>query len=254
MSSIKHYVFAAALSMCACDSDEDPGRVAPRGANIPQGSLAPSVATSAADPFSPGATPGAAGTQTRVRTPGAPSVGGVQAAVAAPERAPGAQDFAPQLRALAGDPMSCGGVGDAPGDVIIALSASVSVTGVVIRASASGPIPAETRACLEGRMRSGRLSGPFDGPQTIRARLELARQEPEPAPEEPEPAPEPIGPGVQPIGGPNGTPIRAVTAMSIDMTPSIAIQPPSSTPIQAAPSMEIQPAPGSRPIGTGYGR
>lgn len=133
---------------------------------------------------------------------------------AAEERTAPERDYAAELRSLAGDPSACGSLGTQTGRISIPLSVTVSDSGVVIRASVSGPIPNETRDCLVARLNAARFAGPVDGaPRTVRAELILEGSVAE-ATAEDTPAPvrradqEPIhGPSGMQIQGPQGVPI-----------------------------------------------
>ncbi|MEM1415632.1 MAG: hypothetical protein AAGH15_12065 [Myxococcota bacterium] len=71
-----------------------------------------------------------------------------------PGEAPG--DTEAMLRAAAGDPTSCGALGD-PGRKTLGLTAHVTANGIVSRSRVSGPIPAATRTCLERRIAAHRF-------------------------------------------------------------------------------------------------
>lgn len=97
------------------------------------------------------------------------------------------RDYAGELRALAGDPISCVPVDAVPPatqQVRIDLEANVTETGVVTRAYATARgLPADALDCLRSRVERGRFAAPVRGaPRSIRATLELRRRAPPPAP------------------------------------------------------------------------
>lgn len=130
---------------------------------------------------------------------------------AAPER-----DFGPELQAAAGSPMACGSLGGLTGEIQIPLSATVSTQGVVTRASVGGPIPAETRRCMQEKIERHRFGPIPDGPKSISATLVVVGRPGETTTEEVSPMTGfPLGPGQQPARGPGGRPIAGPSGRPI---------------------------------------
>lgn len=197
----------AACVLMACGGEEPPAE--PRGVvqDLGAGGI-PQAATR--DPFE---RPSERTRGGRAPAPPPPAAEPTPPAASAEREAP-ERDYAAELRSLAGDPSACGSLGTQTGRISIPLSATVSDSGVVIRASVSGPIPSETRDCLIGRVNAARFAGPIEGaPRTVRAELILEGSVAEVTAED-TPAPvlredqEPIqGPSGTRIQGPQGVPI-----------------------------------------------
>lgn len=118
------------------------------------------------------------------------------------------RDYAPELQAAAGSPMACGSLGGLTGEIRIPLSATVSTQGVVTRAIVGGPIPAETRRCMQRKIERHRFGPIPDGPKSISATLVVVGRPGETTTEEVSPMTGfPLGPGQQPAQGPAGRPI-----------------------------------------------
>ncbi|MAQ13663.1 MAG: hypothetical protein CMN30_02585 [Sandaracinus sp.] len=129
------------------------------------------------DPVAAAVVPGAVG----ARAEGAPA-GGPGSAGATPEaeeEEEETRDFAAELRTIAGDPRSCGSLGEATGPITIRLLATTTSQGVVTRSSVSGNIPAAVRTCLEARLSRGRFRAPVEeAPRTVSAEIRLEVEEP----------------------------------------------------------------------------
>jgi hypothetical protein len=88
------------------------------------------------------------------------------------------RDLAAELNALVGDPRPClaAAADGPPGRVTITVTASVSSAGVIIRATATGGLPREALACVEERVKRGRMRGPVpDAPRTVSTTVALDR-------------------------------------------------------------------------------
>lgn len=199
----------AACVLAACGGEEPPEE--PRGVVQDLGTGGVPVVL-APDPF----TRPSDRARDRGRTPPPPPAPAPTPPVVAEEARAPERDYAAELRTLAGDPAACGSLGTQTGRIAIPLSATVSDSGIVIRASVSGPIPNETRDCLVARLNAARFAGPVDGaPRTVRAELILEGSVAEATAANPT-APvrredqEPIqGPSGVRIQGPQGVPIGA---------------------------------------------
>lgn len=92
------------------------------------------------------------------------------------EEAP-ARDLSAELRAALGDPNRCipAGARDLPSSATFSVTAYVSVTGLVTRASASAPgFPPEVGRCLTNAAEHAHLRGPIEGaPRAVQTTLTI---------------------------------------------------------------------------------
>ena len=83
------------------------------------------------------------------------------------------RDLSAELASLAGDPTSCGDLGEPTAPITIRLTATVTSLGIITRSSASGA-PSQVLECLRRRLRTARLRAPIPkAPRTIEAELRL---------------------------------------------------------------------------------
>lgn len=153
------------------------------------------------------------------------------------EASPEERDYAAELRVAVGSPTSCGPLGDHTTRVTIRFSVVVTENGIVTRGNVSGPaMPAETLACLQGRLQRVRLAGDIEGaPRTISTSIELdpiAAPTMEQATMEPAATPAAYGMGAQTIRGPGGRAIEAAGSQMIEATMGQTISGPGGTTIQ----------------------
>jgi len=94
------------------------------------------------------------------------------------------RDLSAELRTALGDPSSCipAGAANLPQHATLSVTAYVSITGMVTRATASAPgFPAQTATCMARRAESVHLRGPVpDAPRAVSASLELRALPPPP--------------------------------------------------------------------------
>ena len=118
------------------------------------------------------------------------------------EESPVVRDLSAELRTAFGQPSGCGSLGERNGELRIGLSVMVTETGVVTRGRVSGPVPAETLACLNRRLEHVRLRGPIEGaPRSVSAELVLVGEGASEAHVELNPTGFELGEGAEPISG-----------------------------------------------------
>jgi len=88
------------------------------------------------------------------------------------------RDLGAELGAAMGNPGACipAGASGLPRHATVAITAHVSVTGIITRASARAPgFPPEMASCLARRAEALHMRGPIpDGPRVVQANLEIA--------------------------------------------------------------------------------
>ena len=143
---------------------------------------------------------------------------------------------------MAGDPRSCGSLGEATAPIDLRLSATTTSQGVVTRSSVSGNVPPAVRACLEQRIGRARFAAPVDDPpRSVSAELRLVPSEPpSSATAEATEGPPPRGVPGSPIEGGSATSIMGGSATSIMGGSATSIMGPDGVAIMGPPGQAIR--------------
>lgn len=164
---------AIALSLAGCGDDEAPAAVPGRG-------VGPEAAAPAAPATEPVKTSRRYGSAAEARPQLGPAptdpIQIVENVPVPAEQQQAPRDLGAELQRAIGDPTACfdrAALANAGPTLSIAVSATVTSSGMITRAEASAPgMPAESIACVRDRVLAARLAPPIaDAPRTIGANL-----------------------------------------------------------------------------------